>query len=269
MALSQEAQSVLEFFKYDHLPEGPIKGMARDFGEFANDLALACSANDVNHPQVAVGLQKLLDAKDCFVRAVVAAVEQGETSLGRAIRLVGQEHESHWEEDLDCPICAAFVERRKAETGADIDTAGIMEGFLHTADYDLRPDTRAFTGEVREASKSDGLHICSVCNKPVVSWSEHEYCMELHLLRMRQGTHDPQPILIADEVDAFVGRQEEQPKAQRYLVDPRRFAIGGPGIHGSDLARLAQEGGSGVVKQEKVAPESRSTDRGFRRVQCP
>ena len=169
MALDREAQELLNWFKYDHLPDGPIKGMSRDFGEFANDLALACSANDVNHPQVAVGLQRLMEAKDCFVRAVVATVEG--------------------------------------------------------------------------TSDSGALH---------------------------QGTHDPQPILIADEVDAFVGRQEEQPKAQRYLVDPRRFAIGGPGIHGSDLARLAQEDGSGVVKQEPLAsPQPQSTDRRFRRVQCP
>ena len=57
---------VLRFFEYNHLPDGPIRDMAKEFSEFAYDLA----SLDPD-PELTVALRKLLESKDAAVRAVV------------------------------------------------------------------------------------------------------------------------------------------------------------------------------------------------------
>jgi hypothetical protein len=55
---------IMQFFKYEHLPEdlqkvsAPIAQLA---GEMVSDLP--------SNPELTAGLRKLLEAKDCFVRA--------------------------------------------------------------------------------------------------------------------------------------------------------------------------------------------------------
>ena len=55
---------MLQFFAYEHLP-ADLQTISRPFGELAN-LMVATLPRD---PERTVGLRKLLEAKDCAVRA--------------------------------------------------------------------------------------------------------------------------------------------------------------------------------------------------------
>ena len=62
---------ILEFFKYDHLrPE--YQGMSKEFF----DLVQECDERIPNNAEKSAGFRKLLEAKDCMVRAII----QGESS---------------------------------------------------------------------------------------------------------------------------------------------------------------------------------------------
>ena len=63
-------QQVTQFFDYAHLPDD----LAAISGECAN-LADSMITQLPDSPELTVGLRKLLEAKDCFVRAAVAARE--------------------------------------------------------------------------------------------------------------------------------------------------------------------------------------------------
>jgi hypothetical protein len=56
----------MAFFEHNHLPE-PLFSVARICSVAANEVL--STVND--DPQLALGLQKLIEAKDCFVRAAV------------------------------------------------------------------------------------------------------------------------------------------------------------------------------------------------------
>jgi hypothetical protein len=60
---------LLSFFKYDHLPEDLQKVSAP-----CADLAYRMTSF-LDGPEATVGLRKLLEAKDCFVRARLASTE--------------------------------------------------------------------------------------------------------------------------------------------------------------------------------------------------
>jgi hypothetical protein len=56
----------LEYFQFAHLPSH-LQDISKPFSELANlmaDVTPTC-------PQQTIGLQKLLEAKDCFVRAAL------------------------------------------------------------------------------------------------------------------------------------------------------------------------------------------------------
>jgi hypothetical protein len=56
---------ILRFFEFEHLP-AHLQDVSRPFAE----LARAMAARDTKHPaEVSAGLRKLLEAKDCAVRA--------------------------------------------------------------------------------------------------------------------------------------------------------------------------------------------------------
>lgn len=58
---------VLNFFKYLHLPD-VLQKFSQPFGELAEKMG--AELKDSPHPaEVAMGLRKLVEAKDCFVRA--------------------------------------------------------------------------------------------------------------------------------------------------------------------------------------------------------
>jgi hypothetical protein len=59
---------VMSMFTYDHLPDH-----LRDLSRECADLASLMYNQLPPGPELTVGLRKLLEAKDCFVRAAVAA----------------------------------------------------------------------------------------------------------------------------------------------------------------------------------------------------
>ena len=59
--------SLLAFFKYGHLPEH-LQAVSKPCG----DLAVAMADTVPENAELTVGLRKLLEAKDCFVRAQLA-----------------------------------------------------------------------------------------------------------------------------------------------------------------------------------------------------
>jgi hypothetical protein len=73
--MNHETQSIhpataalLEFFRYDHLPEN-LQAVSKPICELAHDIAHSQLAGGA---EVTAGLRKLLEAKDCFVRAALA-----------------------------------------------------------------------------------------------------------------------------------------------------------------------------------------------------
>ncbi|MDP2712297.1 MAG: hypothetical protein Q8O56_13855 [Solirubrobacteraceae bacterium] len=59
-------RALLAHFTYDHLPEH-LQGVSRPFCELAHDMA-----GRLDGPECTVGLRKLLEAKDCMVRAALS-----------------------------------------------------------------------------------------------------------------------------------------------------------------------------------------------------
>jgi hypothetical protein len=55
---------ILRYFEYDHLPER-LQATSKVY----HDLAWREAVDGQHGPEVAAGLRKLLEAKDCFVRA--------------------------------------------------------------------------------------------------------------------------------------------------------------------------------------------------------
>jgi len=64
-------QQVARWFEYDHLRIG----FARKLSAECHDLAESMLADLEDSPELSAGLRKLLEAKDCFVRAAVAQQE--------------------------------------------------------------------------------------------------------------------------------------------------------------------------------------------------
>lgn len=62
----QKGSPILKFFAYQHLPEH-LKTVSAPFG----DLALSIDALVPNSAEKSAGLRKLLEAKDCVVRAAL------------------------------------------------------------------------------------------------------------------------------------------------------------------------------------------------------
>ena len=59
--------NLLRWFEYDHLPDGIIRKTSKFMAETADALV----ENLPDGPELSAGLRKLLEAKDCFVRAAV------------------------------------------------------------------------------------------------------------------------------------------------------------------------------------------------------
>jgi hypothetical protein len=57
---------LLQFFAYEHLPEH-LQAVSKPFGELAKQIVATLPSN----PERTVALRKLLEAKDCAVRALL------------------------------------------------------------------------------------------------------------------------------------------------------------------------------------------------------
>ena len=60
----------LKYFKYAHLPEH-LQSVSKPFGELAEQMVESIAHNNETGPEISAGLRKLLEAKDCFVRAAL------------------------------------------------------------------------------------------------------------------------------------------------------------------------------------------------------
>lgn len=63
--MSRPTYPILRFFKYDHLPPA-LAEISKPFADLAHTMAAASPEGDA---ETAAGLRKLLEAKDCAVRA--------------------------------------------------------------------------------------------------------------------------------------------------------------------------------------------------------
>ena len=63
---SGDVEPILKYFEYKHLPE-----RLRDISEPFHDMAWALTIELPRSAERAAGLRKLLEAKDCFVRAAL------------------------------------------------------------------------------------------------------------------------------------------------------------------------------------------------------
>jgi len=61
-----ESESLLQFFSYNHLPEH-LKDVSRPFCALAEEIVDKLPKN----PERTTALRKLLEAKDCAVRAMI------------------------------------------------------------------------------------------------------------------------------------------------------------------------------------------------------
>lgn len=59
-------ERLLQYFEYDHLPEN-LKAVSKPVCELVRKMAAELPSN----PETTTGLRKLLEAKDCFVRAQI------------------------------------------------------------------------------------------------------------------------------------------------------------------------------------------------------
>lgn len=64
--------ALLRHFTYEHLPEH-LRRVSRPFCELAHELANDAS---LDGPELTVGLRKLLEAKDCAVRAALPTPDE-------------------------------------------------------------------------------------------------------------------------------------------------------------------------------------------------
>lgn len=66
--MDQSTVAILRHFSFDHL-RADLQEIAQPFHALAHEMAGKCDG-----PQLAAGLQKLLEAKDCMVRAALEPI---------------------------------------------------------------------------------------------------------------------------------------------------------------------------------------------------
>lgn len=75
MARHPSVEAITQFFGYHHLPEN-LQDVSREC-----DMLKAFMLNELpDSPELTAGLRKLLEAKDCFVRAKKTALDDNQTS---------------------------------------------------------------------------------------------------------------------------------------------------------------------------------------------
>jgi hypothetical protein len=62
-----DPEPMLQFFVYAHLPEGPLRKESQKYAELAQTIV----QDQPRNPERTAGLRKLLEAKDCGVRALL------------------------------------------------------------------------------------------------------------------------------------------------------------------------------------------------------
>lgn len=89
--IKQEAQELMQFFSYKHLPE-VLAAKSKPFHDLAKIMVESVPANR----EMIKGLDKLLEAKDCMVRAVITNKQPYKGELApKVINDQGQDDASH------------------------------------------------------------------------------------------------------------------------------------------------------------------------------
>lgn len=73
------SQALLAYFSHEHLPQSPLRQVSSIIGNHARYLDAVLP----DGPEKTTGLRKLLEAKDCFVRAALALPD--DTKLPAAV----------------------------------------------------------------------------------------------------------------------------------------------------------------------------------------
>lgn len=60
-------EAILKFFEYEHLPNR-LQAISRPFHDLAHSMV---EDHELDGPELTAGLRKLLEAKDCMVRAAL------------------------------------------------------------------------------------------------------------------------------------------------------------------------------------------------------
>lgn len=63
-----DTSPIIQFFTYDHLRDPIAREISSGIAEVANAMEAVLTAG----PEKSAGLRKLLEAKDCFVRAAIS-----------------------------------------------------------------------------------------------------------------------------------------------------------------------------------------------------
>ena len=63
-------ERILKYFNYKHLPEH-LQEISKDFSELAHQMAVRAHDDKNMTAETMAGLRKLLEAKDCAVRAMI------------------------------------------------------------------------------------------------------------------------------------------------------------------------------------------------------
>lgn len=61
-------QQVVQFFEFEHLSRRELREVSEAVADLASDILILIPEDS---PELTVGLRKLLEAKDCFVRAAL------------------------------------------------------------------------------------------------------------------------------------------------------------------------------------------------------
>lgn len=67
--------TTMRWFKHDHLPQH-LQTIVKPFADLAARSVEAVPHNNESNPEIQAGLRKLLEAKDCFVRARLTGAAQ-------------------------------------------------------------------------------------------------------------------------------------------------------------------------------------------------
>lgn len=65
-------EKLLKFFEFSHLPEGRARDTSARCAALAHEMAAELAGTESGE-ELTTGLRKLLEAKDCFVRAALRA----------------------------------------------------------------------------------------------------------------------------------------------------------------------------------------------------
>lgn len=99
--LGQDAENILQYFEYGHLPSH-LQAISKPFSELADRMAERLSG-----PEFAIGLRKLLEAKDCMVRAAlnpsVLSTSERIDAIDNRVRAVMREVHGLWVKHQQSP----------------------------------------------------------------------------------------------------------------------------------------------------------------------